>query len=106
VSKTWSRKRKVEPQQVELDELRDGGQQHREAGAGVAEDGPEAGAVASPAYLTEYRLRAENRVVPQRLTQIVLLDAALLRPRRSIRAKRSGYSRFTALVTKPVKYAG
>ena len=61
---------------------------------------PEAARRVEPADLTEYRLRAANRVVPQRLSQIVLLDAALLRLRRSIRAKRSGYSRFTA----PVRY--
>jgi len=54
---------------------------------------PEAARRVEPADLTEYRLRAANRVVPQRLSQIVLLDAALLRLRRSIRAKRSGYSR-------------
>ncbi len=68
MSKTWSRKRKAQPQQVELDELRDGGEQHWEAGACVAEDGPEAGVLAEPAYLTE--IDCGRRIASSRSTYL------------------------------------
>ena len=54
-----------------------------------------------PAYLTGCLLRAANRDVPPCLSQIVLLDVALLRLRRPIRDNPSGYFRFAALATKP-----
>ena len=40
------------------------------------------------------------------MSQIVLLDVALLRQRRPIRDKPSGYLRFAALATKPGEKCG
>jgi DNA-directed RNA polymerase specialized sigma24 family protein len=77
VSKTWSRKRKAQPQQVELDELRDGGEQHREAGAGVAEDGPEAGALAEE--IDESVARAINALPRDSKMALLLIAQAALR---------------------------
>ena len=59
-----------------------------------------------PALLTGCLLRVANRGVPPCLSQIVLLDVALLRVRRPICDKPSGYLRFAALVTKPGEKSG
>jgi hypothetical protein len=59
-----------------------------------------------PALLTGCLLRTANRGVPPCLSQIVLLDVAILRLRRSIRDKPSGYLRFAALATKPGEESG
>jgi len=53
-----------------------------------------------PAYFTGCLLRTANRGVP------VLLDVALLRLRRPIHNKPSGYLRFAALATKPGEISG
>jgi RNA polymerase sigma-70 factor (ECF subfamily) len=65
------RKRKAQPQQVELDELRDGGEQCPGAGAGIiVEDGPEAGALAEE--IDENVARAVN-ALPHDYKMVLLL---------------------------------
>jgi len=59
-----------------------------------------------PAYFTGCLLRTANRGVPPCLSQTVLLDVALLRLRRPIHNKPSGYLRFAALATKPGEISG
>ena len=66
------RKRKAQPQQVELDELRDGSEQHWAAGAGIVEDGPEAGALAEE--IDENVARAINALPHDYKMALLLVD--------------------------------
>ena len=66
------RKRKVQPQHVELDELRDSGDEHWEIDAGVAGDGSEAGALA--VEMDEDVARALNAMPHDYKMALLLVD--------------------------------
>jgi len=66
------RKRKVQPQQVELDEARDSGEQYLEAGAGFIEGGSDAGAVAEE--MDEDLARAINAMPHDYKMALLLVD--------------------------------
>jgi RNA polymerase sigma-70 factor (ECF subfamily) len=66
------RKRKVQPQHVELDELRDSGEEHAGAQAAFAEDGPEAGSLAEE--MDEDVARAINAIPHDYKMALLLVD--------------------------------